>query len=537
MPSPSYYPELPEFRSDSERKVFESLKENLSPKDVIICNLSITDDQHGDVELDFVVLMQGFGIAVIEAKGGHIYHDGNNWIQQDSKGKRKIDPAGQAKKNLYSLKNYLAKRWSQRFIRSNWLVAFPNHDFLDVGDPVLPYSKVIDRSDLIAPVKKLRDSILERGSIPDDDLWIEAALRVLKPRAQLSGDAKEIVDSNHSYVRDLTHARSQLLDSIKLNNRYFISGPAGSGKTWMAVEQAKRWTDEGMDVAVIAFNRGLVSYLEQKNLERPEGLRFKFVGTFHDFASYLGTYAGSPSKFNDEDEKYKDRLIEAAKSLDSSKRFNAIVIDEAQDFMRAWWESARLSLKDSENGKIAAFGDDQQQLNGRRIGPLYSMMRFEIRENVRNSLQIASLATSIVNNGIPLRGPSAFEIIFVDAPEGAVVEYADDQVSILTDKENWRPGEVALLTIKNRHQVQVDYGNSRQNKQKYWDDFWLSDQVFYGTVSGFKGLERPAVVLAIDGFHDDTDIEDVLYVGCTRARDKLIIVGTKSDLDRLRSIV
>jgi ATP-dependent exoDNAse (exonuclease V) beta subunit len=35
------------------------------------------------------------------------------------------------------------------------------------------------------------------------------------------------------------------------------------------------------------------------------------------------------------------------------------------------------------------------------------------------------------------------------------------------------------------------------------------------------------VVLAINGFHNSEDFEDFLYVGLTRARDKLIVVGSK----------
>jgi ATP-dependent exoDNAse (exonuclease V) alpha subunit len=47
-------------------------------------------------------------------------------------------------------------------------------------------------------------------------------------------------------------------------------------------------------------------------------------------------------------------------------------------------------------------------------------------------------------------------------------------------------------------------------------------------VGGFKGLERPVVVLAIDGFHPDVDEDDVLYVGMSRARDKLVVVANAS---------
>jgi hypothetical protein len=51
------------------------------------------------------------------------------------------------------------------------------------------------------------------------------------------------------------------------------------------------------------------------------------------------------------------------------------------------------------------------------------------------------------------------------------------------------------------------------------------------TVMGFKGLERPVVVLAVDGFHDGV-ARDVLYTGLSRARNQLVVVG---DIEMIRA--
>ena len=63
------------------------------------------------------------------------------------------------------------------------------------------------------------------------------------------------------------------------------------------------------------------------------------------------------------------------------------------------------------------------------------------------------------------------------------------------------------------------------DKDAYWNDLWDSDDVFYSTVAGFKGLERPAVVLMVDGFHAGLDPKNVLYTGMSRARDLLVVVA------------
>ena len=44
-------------------------------------------------------------------------------------------------------------------------------------------------------------------------------------------------------------------------------------------------------------------------------------------------------------------------------------------------------------------------------------------------------------------------------------------------------------------------------------------------MKGFKGLERPAVVLAINGFHEQDDEATLLRVGVSRATHQLVVVG------------
>jgi ATP-dependent exoDNAse (exonuclease V) beta subunit len=43
-------------------------------------------------------------------------------------------------------------------------------------------------------------------------------------------------------------------------------------------------------------------------------------------------------------------------------------------------------------------------------------------------------------------------------------------------------------------------------------------------------------VLAIDGFHDDSSQNDVLYVGMSRARDKLVVVASKEIIQFIKGL-
>ena len=104
------------------------------------------------------------------------------------------------------------------------------------------------------------------------------------------------------------------------------------------------------------------------------------------------------------------------------------------------------------------------------------------------------------------------------------VEVADAEVVCLTETEGWPPGSVALLTTHHRHPVRTDIVE-RRGSDASWDDFLAADDVFYGHVLGFKGLERPVVVLAVNGFRDRARAREMLYVGLSRSRTLLVVCG------------
>jgi hypothetical protein len=90
--------------------------------------------------------------------------------------------------------------------------------------------------------------------------------------------------------------------------------------------------------------------------------------------------------------------------------------------------------------------------------------------------------------------------------------------------EGWSPNRIALLTTKSRHPVhqeRLDAGSIAE----YWLDFHANNDVFYGHVLGFKGVERSAVVLCVNGFKELGRAAEQLYVGLSRARNLLVVVG------------
>ena len=535
--SAKVYPAKPTFRSRSERDFFNALLPQLGQEDVVFANLELTNDVEGDIEIDFAVLLKDFGLVVIEVKGGHISHDGANWIQSDKQSSRVITPVAQARRNLYTVRDFITRKWSLGVLRCDWMVAFPDTNIVDPHDPGLPIARIIQKTQLDKMMSSFKANLNSQRTtpLPSFDGWVEIAAKTLLPVVALKTNPEAVLGNNYEFVRSLTHEREMYLDQLAENNRYYVKGPAGSGKTWLAFMQAQRWSAEGKKVAIFAYNRGVITYLERKNAELPENQRVNLVSTFHGYAESLGTTAGEPKNYGDAIDRYRDGLLAAANSLTLNDKFDAIVVDEAQDFMPSWWEVLEIALKDPATGKMALFGDDQQMVFGDRPDPQGNFANLRLLENLRNSQQIAGAIANFIDRPAIARGPHAFEVEYVTVPDDEeVFEIADDQVASLTDVEQWELREIALLTTERRHQEHKRRADG--DRDDHWDSLWNEDSVFYCSVSGFKGLERPVVVLAVDGFHEGVDPKDVLYVGMSRARDKLIVVARQNEMDLIHTI-
>ena len=110
------------------------------------------------------------------------------------------------------------------------------------------------------------------------------------------------------------------------------------------------------------------------------------------------------------------------------------------------------------------------------------------------------------------------------APTDDAIGVADDEIDALLGEVGAR----ALALLTTGAGTRCSSSGRRAGKTGYWNTYWEGDDAFYGHVLGFKGLERPAVVLAVNGFRDPDRAKEMLYVGLSRARDLLVVCGDPS---------
>ncbi|MDY6999789.1 MAG: NERD domain-containing protein [Actinomycetota bacterium] len=532
--------ETPRLANGAERRVYQLLIDQLEPNDLVIPGKRVTDHLK-DHEVDFFVAIEGAGIVCIEVKGGEVWHDGQTWWVKRRGHEHKADPVRQAREACYALRSFVESDpdWTQGRLRWDHVVVLPNTDLPEgFALPECPRWKIIDRTDLPEMVAKLRQILL--GQELDRPLLTREGVGELGEALSGRGLPQRSVVAraleNEDAADVLTEHQSVILDAVRLLNRVEIRGGAGSGKTFLAMEQARRLTRDGKRVALVCYSHGLASYLERITATWNRRQQPAYVGEFHDLGKAWGAPEGPDESLRTEatvqfwERDLPAQMADLAAQLEPGHRFDAIVVDEAQDFADAWWDPLLGALKDDETGGIYVFTDEGQRVFNRFGSPPVPLVPLILDHNLRNTRQIANAFQPLVDHPMRFLGGEGPAVRYVACSAGDAMDAGDDEVERLLE-DGWRPEDVALLTTGSRHPEQKE--RQAAGNTAYWDSFWDTEQVFYGHVLGFKGLERRAVVLVVNEQAEFERSRERLYVGLSRARDELVVCG---DPDFLRDV-
>ena len=538
---PALYPPDPRFPPDdggAEHAVHHALADQLPDDAVLFHGLHIQDQQR-EHEIDLLIAWPGHGLAAIEVKGGHISRAEGAWQQGRPPNEHPIDPFTQVQDARHALTRWLAAHGQTTTARARTahLAAFPHTRIpADWDLPEAPRAMILDRDDLATAATRVRDAIDAHGAghaVPTEDDVVHL-VELLAGAFPAQVDALTAAAAHHDRIDQLTRDQARILDALRQHTRLRVVGGAGSGKTWLALEQARRRARSGERVALLCYSRGLGRYLERVTAEWAPRDRPAYVGLFHDLPLHWGAPSGSPA--DQEDPDYWERRLpallgELAAARPDAERFDSVVVDEAQDFGAAWWPALLRALRDPECGGLFVFLDESQHVFSRDGAVPIDTPPITLDENLRSTKQIAQLFGAFGDDVLrPRVGPGA-PVRVVDVPFDEAVGAADDAVEALLD-EGWTPGHIALLTTGRRHPEQTHLVEAAGHAA-YWDDFFAGTDAFYGHVLGFKGLERDVVVLAVNGFREEERARKLLYTGLSRARVQLVVVGPLGEITRL----
>ena len=514
-----------------------SLAEGL-PDEVVCFTQVHLIDQHGkNREIDLLVAWPGLGLAVVEVKGGRVTVTDGQWFSRNARGVNNSiqDPVQQAEKAMWALKHYVTTR-------PEWTDIWPP---AVVPVAALPWSQVVEGfrtpgalaeqflderacADTAAFGEALRAAL--EAARPDvyaetTQLQVDLLVSMLEVSLPAQTDLTGLLAEHDAVVTLLTRRQYGTLEKIRANDRIIVKGGPGTGKTFLALEHARQEAERGARVGLVCYSRGLAEFLRTVTSSWDVEQQPAYAGTFHYLAEQWSDAApGGDTAYFDS---LPGRLAEAAAAREPDERFDLLIVDEAQDFSDDWWPPLLATLGDPADGPVVVFQDDLQRIFAGRGHLPFTGVEVELDENLRNTQEIAAVFDSLRGRPVKARGPDGPPARLVPSTDRRAIDDADRVVTRLI-AEGYPPSSISVLTTYRRHPVH-DRLFRDEGPAAYWRTF-DSDEVFYATVQSFKGLERPVVVLTVNGFNFDAVEREILHVGMSRARSLLVVVADPTTL-------
>jgi hypothetical protein len=542
--------------SHAEADVYRALMEQL-PKDVLVIHslawtYKTRQGQLVEGEADFTVFFENAGFLTIEVKGGGVAYNGTSgmWSSIDRKGIAHPikDPFRQARKERFAVLDQIKghaewRKWHGRRIQAGHAVFFPDLD---------------SRAPLVGPDRPA-DIIGTKGDLEHLRAWINGAISFwigkepFDPLGTLGLSLIEAIFCRSIEVRPLLaqtlHAEEQIrirltaqqaraLRILGGRKRAVISGGAGTGKTLLAAEKVRRLAAEGQKVLFLCYNRPLADAL-RRSISQMSNVQ---VLTFHQLCESRAAQV--------QREHGRDLLSEAALAYPGADRFNvqmpfalalsnevlaqkfdAIVVDEAQDFSDEYWFAIEELLKDPKHGALYLFTDPNQALYRRHANLPVKDDPFYLTTNCRNTVYIHQAAYRYFR-GEPTDPPDIEGTELVRITGRSVEDQAAHiarEVSRLVAREGVRPAQVVILVLgRPKNQFYDELAKHSLGKTSGWSiEVHDAGRVLMDTVKRFKGLEAAIVFLWLPFAPNDVDDREALYVGLSRAKSIIYIVGTE----------
>jgi len=490
-----------------------------------------------DGEADIVVLDQALGVLlVLEVKEGVVSHvragDGSEvWIQSDHQ--MDTSPWSQVTGNKYELVEYVKQHhgWTDFPLSHGHALLLP-----DVHTPIGRVAPNITEDvsiiwsspeELAEKVAKVSESWYMSGKREPSEHEIDLVRQALMPSFVYGNTLRDRIGVERMRYTQSSDSMLQLVEFTQQYKRVRVEGCAGSGKTSLAAAKARQLAEEeGRRILFLAYNREVVDYLGQCLKDCPSVT----VSTFHAFCHERCMTAGmewpvegttlTQDFWTESAPQMLDEALEKAPCV-----YDAILIDEAQDFQGMYWYSLVCALK--PDGWYYIFYDAAQNLYKGNMEFPIEAPPFIMPRNCRSTRKIAEAISERTGKQLLLRN---------DLPEGAPVRVekgASPAIrrrllgKILHDwirKEGLAENQIVVL---GGHSLK----NSSMENEEQVSSFRIKNRavaapgiISYHTYMSFKGCEADAVILLDVDPADERWNAQGLYTAMTRARHLLAII-------------
>ena len=362
-----------------------------------------------------------------------------------------------------------------------------------------------------------------------------------------------------------------------------LSGVAGSGKTRVIAIRAASLAKLGKKILVICYNITLKNYLKKEI----EGTKYDFDPTnidifyFHDFCKAYREFRNieypDEGSMQKNDELEKEKIIrDKIENRNLSANYDAIIIDEGQDFKETWFKLLRNFL--SQNGEMLIAFDDKQNI--------YSIKKFKISGVGSGRWGVLNKSYRLLNEHINLVNKFSNEFLtdFKSDEENPIIEtntqhtlpfepnslskwinvnnivesrdmvcemlnhldknqkldFSDTAILVPDHDEGINLREHILEYFKNKNLKISDIFSKNPDRQrdakKIFNVFDSDRRLKMSTINSFKGWERRNIIILIP-YKTDKNFDFKMYTSMTRVREKLIIINLSERYKNFENII
>ncbi len=506
----------------SEQRVCESFLAGLDDSWFVIPSVPIVDSGQ-DGEIDLILVSAEAGAFVVEVKGGKIRVENNKWFQNDHEMAK--TPPEQAARN----KRILLKRLQKVRIPVPYLqqvFAFP--DVANIPDVGLatdaPRDIIFGYNELSEPAAALAQLAHPANKFLSPDVMARF-LHALHPQITLDSRDAGLAPVAMKRIDDATRSHIMNLANLDMTRRVLITGGAGTGKTWLIEEWAKRAAERGERTCLICFNKPIADHL-QRQLDG----RSVMVGTYHDIVRrLLEPYADFDVPPGAGEEYWG--VVPTQMLLDHAERigtpFDTVIIDEFQDLRHHWLPSIEMLLDPDGPRRVLLVADPSQDIYVKdwKVPAVDVMLPLDF--NLRSAKPVAEVVNTL---GGPRPMPSAlgtFPVLHWRA--GGIKEIrkrVGTTLEMLSEVHGVPFSQIAVLTASRELRDQLLSPDDSKDVLPLvrWEDR-NEEAALCETIHRGKGLEKAAVII-VD--NSDEPRQQLVYIGASRAMWSLTMIGKDS---------
>lgn len=481
-------------------------------------------------ENDFLILHRKLGALVLEVKGGNIEFCNGAFKQTNQatgeehilSDKKRNDPLSQAIDGIYHYRRALsniAHDLDSRFPveAAVWFSSCEIKDkirnfpiaYREASGAVLGYEAFSRGTRAIYDIFEFYDS---KSKVNITDAEFEKIVDMIAADFELiTAPGVKRTALEKAFLK-LTNEQTGLLDYISEQNNATIQGAAGTGKTLIAKEAARRFGAEGRKVLFLCFNRMLFSFLSHM-------YPYENV-TYYNIHTFIMKYAVEQSDLSSPRNRAQALMRIDWDRLD----FNDVVIDEGQDFdndeIIYFKEYCELV-----EGHFFVFYDKNQLLTTMEVPKWIrdSECKLLLTRNCRNTYEIAITSYNVIdvelNQKITMINGDKPSISFV---KGDPMMKLSRLIKYYTDDQNgYSFSDIVILSLKKEEDsilngIQKISGIPISREQN-------NASILFTTAIKFKGLESRVIIITdIDeSAFSSEEKKRVFYVACSRATQRL----------------